>query len=198
MRFASLSLAAAGLALGACRPAAKPAPAPTPAPNAARPGAGNQTPIPGGAGGGGGFGGGGGAAQGGAAQDPAPRPYASIITPRATTKNGVFKVHQVGARLYFEIPRSELGKDYVIVTTLASTPDEIGIRGTQGGNNLVRFERRDHRIFVREADYSSFVSDTSTAGRLSFDLINVTKILAALNIEAYGPDSSAVVEVTRR
>jgi len=115
----------------------------------------------------------------------------------AVTKSGVFKVHSVGSRLYFEIPRAELGKDYVIVTTLAGTPDEIGIRGTQGGNNLVRFERRDNRIFVREADYRDIIADTASSQRLSAELIGVTKILAALNIEAYGPDSSAVVEVTR-
>jgi len=63
-------------------------------------------------------------------------------------------LRRIPSRLYFEIPRAELGKDYVIVTTLACTPDG-GIRGTQGGNNLVRFERRDNRTFVREAAYRS-------------------------------------------
>ena len=199
MRQRSLSLAVtAGLSLAACAKPA-PTPAPTPAPAAAPTPAGGR---PGGApGGAGGFGQGGGAgAQGGgaaAAQDPQPRPYTTVITTRATTKNGIFKVHQVGARLFFEIPRAELGKDYVIVSTLAGTPDEIGIRGTQGGNNLVRFERRDNRIFVREADYRDIIADTATSQKLAADLIGVTKILAALNIEAYGPDSSAVVEVTR-
>jgi hypothetical protein len=193
MRLFSFSLAAAGLALGACRPAATPAPAPTPA-TGARPaagGAGGGTPstVP--------VGPGAGQGGGGAGQDPAPRPYGSIVNARTTTKNGVFKVHQAGSRLYFEIPRRELGKDYVIVTTLAGTPDEIGIRGTQGGNNLVRFERRDNRVFVREAAYRDFISDTSAAGRLAYELINVTKILAAFNVEAYGPDSAPVIEVTR-
>ena len=201
MRHTSLSIAAAGLVLGACvQKISTPAPAPTPtaAPTAVpttapagRPaGAPNQ---------GGGQGGGQGGAQGGAnaAQDPQPRPYGTVITPRAITKSGVFKVHSVGSRLYFEIPRAELGKDYVIVTTLAGTPDEIGIRGTQGGNNLVRFERRENRIFVRLADYGDIIADSAASQRMAAELIGVTKILAALNIEAYGPDSSAVVEVTR-
>ena len=201
MRHRSLYLAVtAGLSLAACaKPTPAPAPTPTPAPNAApTPPAGRPGGAPGG---GAGFGQGGGAgAQGGAAgagQDPQPRPYAAVITPRATTKSGVFKVHQVGARLFFEIPRAELGRDYVIVSTLAGTPDEIGIRGTQGGNNLVRFERRDNRILVREAAYRDIIADTAASQRLAAELIGVTKILAALNIEAYGPDSSAVVEVTR-
>ena len=193
MRHASLSIAAAGLVLGACAP--KPTPAPTPAPTAAPGGAPGQGRPGGAAGQAGGQPG----AQGGAnaAQDPQPRPYGTVITPRAVTKSGVFKVHSVGSRLYFEIPRAEFGKDYVIVSTLAGTPDEIGIRGTQGGNNLVRFERRDNRILVREADYRDIIADTASSQRLAAELIGVTKILAALNIEAYGPDSSAVVEVTR-
>ncbi|HEY0930887.1 MAG TPA: zinc-dependent metalloprotease [Gemmatimonas sp.] len=196
MRYTQSTLAAGlatvGLVLGACAP--KATPAPTPAPAAARPAAGpGAAPAgapaaqPGGGAGGGGA----------AGQDPQPRAYSAVITPRAVTKSGVFKVHQVGSRLYFEIPRAELGKDYVVVTTLAGTPDEIGIRGTQGGNNVVRFERRDHRVYVREASFRDMIADTAASQRLAAELIGVTKILAALNVEAYGPDSSAVVEVTR-
>ena len=199
MRHASLSIAAAGLVLGACvQTTATPKPTPAPAPAAAP--AGRTTGAPNQSGGqSGGQSGSQPGAPGGAnaAQDPQPRPYGTVITPRAVTKSGVFKIHSVGSRLYFEIPRAELGKDYVIVTTLAGTPDEIGIRGTQGGNNLVRFERRDNRIFVREADYRDIIADTASSQRMAAELIGVTKILAALNIDAYGPDSSAVVEVTR-
>jgi len=202
MRSNRLLLTAAGLALAACaKPAATPAPTPAaPANTTPAGGAGRGGGAPGGGAPGGGAGG---AAQpgaqggGNAAQDPQPRPYATVVTSRAVTKSGVFKVHSVGSRLYFEIPRAELGKDFVIVTTLAGTPDEIGIRGTQGGNNLVRFERRDNRIFVREADYRDIIADTAASQKRAAELIGVTKILAALNIEAYGPDSAAVVEVTR-
>ncbi|WP_291156790.1 zinc-dependent metalloprotease [Gemmatimonas sp. UBA7669] len=198
MRFLPLTLAAAGMTLGACAPKPKPAPAPTPTPNQTGPRGGA---APGGTSGNGAAqppaGGGGGAGGAQAGQDPQPRPYASIVTGRAVTKNGVFKVHQVGSRLFFEIPRAELGKDFVIVSTLAGTPNEIGLRGTQGGNNVVRFERRDHRILLREARYRDIISDTAASQRLAAELIGVTRILAALNVEAYGPDSAAVVEVTR-
>ena len=207
MRLLPVSLVATGLLFAACRQPAKPAAAPATPPRTAAPiipasvpptGGGDTQPGGGGAGNGRGGGGGGGAgAQQGGAADPVPRPYNTVITNRSITKRGVFGVHQVASRLYFEIPKSELGRDFVIVTTLNSTPDEIGIRGTQGGNNLVRFERRENRIFLREASYSEFNSDTTAAGRRAFDLINLTKILAAFNIEAYGPDSSSVIEVTR-
>jgi len=197
MRVLPLSLGLAGIALSACTmPAPTPAPVPVPSPAptvAPATGRGGGAANPGG----GGQGGAGALGGGANAQDPAPRPYATVITARAVSKKGVFAVHQVGSRLYFEIPKSELDKDFVIVSTLNATPEDIGIRGTQGGNNLVRFERRDNRVLVREATYSEFNSDTSVAGRKAFDLINLTKILAAFNVEAYGADSAAVIEVTR-
>src|SRR5690606_23913708 len=118
-------LLAAGLLLGACRSATKPAPAP--APNA--PAGANNRP----AGAPTRTGPAGGQPQGGVPNlaafanalsnpgEPAPRPYAAVITARARSKQGVFGVHQVGTRLYFEIPASQLGKDFMVTTVLAGT-----------------------------------------------------------------------------
>jgi Met-zincin/Domain of unknown function (DUF5117)/Domain of unknown function (DUF5118) len=201
MRFRSLPLAAAGLALAACQPAKKPTPAPTPA---ARPIAQNGTPTPGQptpgqppAGGlPAGLAGLAGAA-GGAQGEPAPRPYATVITPRAKTKTGVFGVHQVGSRLYFEIPATEVGKDFVITTVLAGTPAGIGISGTLGPDRVIRFERRDNRILVRDINFNNVATDSTRSTRRAMSLIEFYPIIAALNVEAYGKDSAAVVEVTR-
>ena len=211
MRFRSLPLAAAGLALAACQPAKKPTTAPTPA---ARPTAQNGTPTPGqptpgqptpgqptpGQPPAGGLPAGlaaGLAGLGGGGADPAPRPYATVITPRAKTKTGVFGVHQVGSRLYFELPKSEIGKDFVVTTVLAGTPAGIGINGTLGPDRVIRFERRDNRILVRDINYNNVATDSTLSTRLAMSLIEVYPIIAALNVEAYGKDSAAVVEVTR-
>ena len=216
MRFRSLPLAAAGLALAACQPAKKPTPAPTPA---ARPIAQNGTPTPGqptpgqptpgqptpgqptpgqppAGGPPAGLAGLAGAA-GGAQGEPAPRPYATVITPRAKTKTGVFGVHQVGSRLYFEIPTAEVGKDFVITTVLAGTPAGIGINGTLGPDRVIRFERRDNRILVRDINYNNVATDSTLSTRRAMSLIEFYPIIAALNVEAYGKDSAAVIEVTR-
>src|SRR3954469_14324478 len=45
---------------------------------------------------------------GGAAQ---PRPYNRVITRDARTRRGMFAVHRVNDKLFFEIPRKELGKN---------------------------------------------------------------------------------------
>src|SRR5688500_10918116 len=66
-----------------------------------------------------GQGGGGGGGGGGAPGEPAPRPYAQVISSRMTTREGLFRTHQLGARLYYEIPAAELGKDMLLVTQIA-------------------------------------------------------------------------------
>lgn len=219
MRFRTMPLAVAGLAFAACQPAQKPTTAPTPAnrptanagprpgnaptpgqptpgapapsqptPGAPAPGqppAGGLPNIPGLAG-----------ALGGAAE-PNPRPYAQVITPRAKSKKGVFDVHQVGSRLFFEIPTSQIGKDFVITSVLAGTPAGIGISGTLGTDRLIRFERRDNRILVRDVNYNSIATDSLQQTRRAMSLIEFYPIIAAINVEAYGKDSAAVIEVTR-
>jgi hypothetical protein len=214
MRFRSATLAAAGLALAACHSATKPAAAPTPAnrpapgttpgapgqPTPGQPTPGNPNPTPGGqppAGGAPNPLAGIANALGGGGADPTPRPYATVITPRAKTKKGVFDVHQIGSRLYFEIPAGELGKDFVITTVLAGTPAGIGINGTLGPDRVIRFERRENRIFMRDINYNNVSTDSTRESPRAMSLIQFYPILATFNVEAYGKDSASVVEVTR-
>ena len=92
----ALGLALAGLA-GAC--ARNPEPAAVPAQPQRQVGGGAPTDTAGGGGGGG---------RGGAPAQP--RPYSRVITSEARTVVGLFKAHRIGDRLFFEIPRNELGK----------------------------------------------------------------------------------------
>ena len=207
-----MPLAVAGLAIAACQPAKKPAAAPTPAnrpaTNAA-PGAANGLPTPGQptpgqptpgqpgqppAGGLPNLAGLAGAL--GQQGEPNPRPYAQVITPRAKSKKGVFDVHQIGSRLFFEIPATQQGKDFLVTTVLAGTSDAIN-GSLYGPERVIRFERRDNRILVREASYLNMASDSMQQSRQAMNLISFFPIIATLNVEAYGKDSAAVVEVTR-
>ena len=44
-----------------------------------------------------------------------PRPYNRVITRDAKTRRGMFAVHRVNDKLYFEIPRKELNNDMLLV-----------------------------------------------------------------------------------
>ena len=138
-----------------------------------------------------------GGAGGPAAGEPTPRPYGTVITPRARTRKGLFSTHIVGSRLFFEIPAKELGRDMMLVASLKGTPAGIGIRGTLGNNALLRFERKDNRVLVRAVNYRNVSSDTANRINRAMPIIQYYPIIAAFNVEAYGGDSAAVIDVTR-
>ena len=65
--------------------------------------------------------GGPGAAALAAAQNQDPRPYDRVITKDAKSKSGIFTVHQVKNNWFYEIPKGELGKEFLWVNQIART-----------------------------------------------------------------------------
>ena len=183
------------------------APAPVPAPAGGRGGAagagrgdpsGGEQQAPDSAGQGGGRGG-----RGGAAQPAQPQPYNRVITSAAKTRRGLFSVHMLNDKLYFEIPNRELNRDMLIVGRLAraaAAPPQGNTFGAYGGDQFMEralhWERSGNRVILREVRFD-ITADTTLAVWRAVQNSNYGPIIAAMNVEAYGPDSAAVVDVTR-
>jgi hypothetical protein len=178
------------------RPNVTQAPAPVPSiPSPQRDS--SPQPEPGGGGGGGrgaGRGGGGGAA---AAGEPNPIAYNRVVTSESRTRDGLYKVHRIGNRWLFEIPRREMNKDILLVSEIARTTLGAGYGGQAVGNRVLRWERRDNRLLLRGRAYSVIASDTTNPVRVAVEAANVDPIIQVFNIESYGPDSAAVIDVSR-
>jgi len=126
-----------------------------------------------------------------------------VITGEARTRAGLFKVHTIGDRLYFEIPARELDKDMLIVgrlTRAAAEPPQGNTFGNYGGdqflNIAVHWERRGNRVVLRRVTFD-ITADPTKPEFGAVQNANYGPIIAAFNVEAFGPDSAAVVEVTR-
>jgi hypothetical protein len=132
---------------------------------------------------------------GSAGGQAAPRPYNRVITGSALTKEGLFRVHQVGDRLYFEIPRSQLGKDLLIVQRTAGGGGGAGFVGG-GSNRVMAFEREGNRVLLRQRSYA-IAADSSRAIYEAVSALNLGAIIASFSIESFGRDSAAVIDVTR-
>jgi hypothetical protein len=202
-----LGSAVAAIVIG-CSTAQAPAPAPAPVQTAGaqrvtppQQGGAPTTPpdttAEAGGAGGGGRGGRGGAAGGAQAGAANPQPYARVVTAQAQTKTGLFKVHRIGERVLFEIPRRELNKDILLVQEIAQTTLGAGYGGQAAGNRVLRFERRDNRVLLRGVSYEVVSSDTTAPIAGAVSASNVHPILAIFNVESYGPDSAAVIDVSR-
>ena len=128
--------------------------------------------------------------------DPEPKPYDKVITKDAVSKNGIFTLHVLKSRYYYEIPARELGKDFLWVSQIAKTTLGAGYGGQAAGNHVVRWERHDKRVFLRSIEYD-IVSDPKQPVARAVEAANNSTILMAFNIEAFGKDEAPVIEVTR-
>ena len=127
--------------------------------------------------------------------------YDKVITKDAITDDGLFKVHKVDEKYYFEIPNEHLGKDMLLVSRIAKLPANLGggyiNAGTKTGERLVAWERFDKKILIKERSYNS-VADEELPISISVKSNNYEPTLFAFDIAAFSKDSTAVVvDVTK-
>ena len=127
---------------------------------------------------------------------PEPRPYDRVITKDARSDDGVFTVHRVGERLYYEIPATQLNKEFLWVSQIARTTLGVGQGGQPLGNRVVRWERRGNRVLLRSIAYD-IVADRSLPIARAVEAANNDTILMTFNIEAMGKNDAPVIDVTR-
>ena len=77
---------------------------------------------------------------------PDPQPYDRVITKEAKTSKGLFTVHQIKERYYYEIPKNELGKDLLWNSQIAKTTAGAGYGGGQLTNHVIRWELKGNRV----------------------------------------------------
>ena len=82
-----------------------------------------------------------GGGRGGRPADPEIRPYDRVITKDARSDDGVFTVHRIKDRIYYEIPTSQLGREFLWVSQIARTTLGAGYGGQAAGNRVVKWER---------------------------------------------------------
>ena len=125
-----------------------------------------------------------------------PKKYEDVITAKAKTKDGLFKVHTLDEKWFYEIPQNLYGRDMLIYNEIAAAPPGVGYGGTPGTSRMIRWERRGNRIFLRINPVTKRATDGDAATKLAVELSNFQPIMRTFNIEAEGKDKSAVIDVT--
>ncbi len=125
-----------------------------------------------------------------------PRPYRQVIPQDARTDKGLFDVHQVGSRYYYEIPDSLLGREMLWVSRIARTANGIGYGGEELNRQVVRWERLADRVLLRTVSYQNVAADSLPIYQAVRNS-NFEPVIRAFDIQAIGPDShSVVIEIT--
>lgn len=128
---------------------------------------------------------------------PELKPYDQVITPKARTDKGVFILHRIGDKLYYEIPKNQLDKDFLMVTTVAR--GKLGT-GDGGGEEVdervVRWHRRDNKVVLLDIDYSVWADPKLPIARAVAEANNPT-VLQTFNVETTGQNEAPVIEVSK-
>jgi hypothetical protein len=120
------------------------------------------------------------------------KPYATVIPASATTTRGLFDVHRVDAKLFFEIPDSLLGREMIIMSRYAQVQDGMSQVGANMAPNIVvRWERRDDRIHLRAVSHQT-TADSGTARHIAVEDQNFAPVLASMAIAARGGANSVI------
>lgn len=139
-----------------------------------------------------------------AATSPAPaaekkdggiQPYDKVITAKAKTDAGLFAVHKIDDKFFYEIPDSLLERELLMVTRIAKTADEIGYGGEEINEQVLRWQKKDKKILLRVVSYNNVASEELPIAQ-SVRNSNFEPIIMSFDIKAFGKDSSVVIEVT--
>jgi hypothetical protein len=128
-------------------------------------------------------------------REPQIRPYERVITKEAKSDEGIFTVHRIGDRVFYEIPADKLGREFLWVSQIARTTLGAGYGGQAAGNRVVKWERRGDRILLRAVSYDVIADPAAPIAR-AVDAANNNPIVMAFNVEAE-KDGNAVIDVTR-
>ncbi len=129
-----------------------------------------------------------------------PRPYREVITSKAVSDPGLFTVHKVDDKYFFEIPDSLLWRDILVVNRISKAAAGMRIGGFFGyggdeiGRNVIRFEKGpNNKVFLRNLSFAEYAKDSTSPMFQSVNNSNIQPIAAAFDIRSLGKDSTGVV-----
>lgn len=131
-----------------------------------------------------------------------PKPYHEVITDKAISQTGLFTVHKVDDKWYFEIPDSIFGRDILVSTRYDRTSAGGNYGGEQVNVQTIRWEKGpNHTVFLDVLTIVNVAKDSSSPIAQAVRNSNMNPIAAEFDIKAYGKgaDSTSgtvVIDVT--
>ena len=127
--------------------------------------------------------------------------YSQVITAEAKSDSGLFVVHWVDDKLYYEIPQEMLEREMLLVSRRARTAQNIGYGGEKNNTQTVRWQRHENQVLLRIVSYTNVADDSlpiyEAVRNSNFEPIVHAFKIAAFKVDSAKTDTSALVlEVT--
>lgn len=131
------------------------------------------------------------------AEKPKVSDYDKLFKEKHTVADGMFRLHDVKGKLYFEIPDSLFGREMLLGSTISEVSDNAAATtGSKSDYPLhVVFTRNDRSVQLRTVNCENITDETGASRALAEAVKRNTAdpILRNYKIEAWNRDSTAVV-----
>jgi hypothetical protein len=128
-------------------------------------------------------------------KDQGLKKYSSLITKDAVSDKGLFDVHKIKDKYYFEINDSLIGREMLMVTRIAKTAAGIGFGGGKQNTQVLRWQKKDSKILLRVVSHNVVANDSLPVSEAVVNS-NFEPILHSFKTLSYGENSS-VIDVTK-
>jgi len=124
-------------------------------------------------------------------------PYNKVITKEAKSDEGLFTVHKLDGKFFYEIPNNLFDKEMLMVTRISKTATGIGFGGEKTNREQVlRWQRKDKKVVLRVVSHSIVAADSLPIHQ-AVENSNFEPVLYTFPIKAFSKDSTAtVIDVT--
>jgi hypothetical protein len=125
-----------------------------------------------------------------------PKPFEKVITAEAKTQRGLFAVHSLKSKLYFEIPKALLEQPLLMVANATAVPAGQDHLGRTINQDVLRFVLHQNRVLLQLVSHSAVAAPDNVLA----DAVRQSQrdaILAVFPVEAYGKGGAPVIEVSR-
>ena len=127
------------------------------------------------------------------------KPYNKVITDEAQTDEGLFAVHKLDDKYYFEIPDSLFNREMLMVTRIAQTASGLGFGGGKQNTQVLRWQKEGKdKVLLRVVSHDVYAADSLPIHEAVVNS-NFEPILFAFDVATIHKDSAnnaTVVNVT--
>ncbi|WP_179008809.1 zinc-dependent metalloprotease [Winogradskyella forsetii] len=121
-----------------------------------------------------------------------PKPYDKVITKDAVSDEGLFTVHTLDDKFYYEIPDSLFNKEMLMVTRISKTASGLGFGGGKMNEQVLRWEKKGKKVVLRVVSYNVVAADSLPVKEAVLNS-NFEPVLFTFPIAAYSKDSTSTV-----
>ena len=117
------------------------------------------------------------------------KPYDKVITKEAKTDEGLFQVHQVDDKHFYEIPDSLFNREMLMVSRISKTATGIGFGGGKINTQVLRWEKKPKKVLLRVVSYGNVAADSLPVHEAVVNS-NFEPVLYAFDIKAFNKKDS--------